>query len=443
MRTVTTVLVAAFAATLALDLPALPLNARLADVVFVALVAMVPSWGHRRWQWSPLDGLVVLSLLGTLPSFAVTDNRWASVVELLREGYLVAVYFVVALAARNGFARATAAGLAVGGAALAAIGLAVVAGHYFHPVSMTSIGEVMPLPYVGSVFRLKALTASESMLACFLGAAAPFALGLARDRAQGARGWLIAAGAMVAAALFTFSHSLAGLAVAATIGAWPLLRDRATLRRLLVVVSCAIVVGMNIAATVAIRRVTDGRGSLDDNTSYHHAVGSGRVSAGPFSVDYDIISYFRLKEIAWSAFVAHPLTGVGLDRFHLVTARAQDDGLLPALYRETDPHSTLLGRLAETGLPGGVTLVMLWFGIARLASASSGGTAGRRWVPWAATAAITGLIVSSPNVDMMNFRFFWVAVGLLRGTADPAVDRSTRIHGQVEPLEQAPEERVP
>ncbi len=38
-----------------------------------------------------------------------------------------------------------------------------------------------------------------------------------------------------------------------------------------------------------------------------------------------------------------------------------------------------------------------------------------RWVVCAVMAGLIGLLVNSLNVDIMNFRFLWVGLGLLRG----------------------------
>jgi O-antigen ligase len=122
------------------------------------------------------------------------------------------------------------------------------------------------------------------------------------------------------------------------------------------------------------------------------------------------MSYARIKQVAWRAFLEHPIAGLGLDQFHTATLRAYDEGALPLLYREIDPHSALFGRLAECGVIGGVTLLMLWAAWAAMARETSG-----HYLGYAAAAALAGLIVSSLNADIMNFRFLWVVAGLLRG----------------------------
>ncbi|MEO8682188.1 MAG: O-antigen ligase family protein, partial [Vicinamibacterales bacterium] len=132
---------------------------------------------------------------------------------------------------------------------------------------------------------------------------------------------------------------------------------------------------------------------------------------------------WRLKEEAWRAFLQHPIAGVGLDRFHDVSQAAFEHGRLTTDYRAIDPHSTLLGRLAETGIIGGAALVLLWIGFAFTSARAVRGTT-ESWIATAAAAALIGLFVVSPNVDVMNFRFLWVAAGLITG-----IDRDQRSIG--------------
>jgi hypothetical protein len=173
-----------------------------------------------------------------------------------------------------------------------------------------------------------------------------------------------------------------------------------------------IVVALNFAAAISIRSI--GASPLRDDTVFYYAVDNGRAEIGGVNVEYQTMSYLRLKQVAWDAFRGSPLAGIGLDRFHQVTAIAHAQGRLTAPYRAIDPHSTFFGRFAETGVIGGSTLIILWIAIAiacdRLRARDPGG-----WIALAVTAGIVGTAVNSLNADVMNFRFLWVALGLVRG----------------------------
>ncbi len=410
------VLLLAFLTTLAIDWPQLPLNARLTDAAFIVLAVAVAiasaSTSLRLPRLHRLDWLVGGYLLGSVIATLWSDDPRASAIELVRHGYLAAVYLVIAAAVRLGYAGTIGLGLALGGAAIALPGVALTIATLASGIAFPAAGSIMTLPYVGSVLRLRAFTASEAMLACVLAMAIPFAIVRAGRRTAT---WGIVAALMIVAAFLTFSHSVAGVLVAALIAARPWLQRRTTWWRLSV---AAVVIGIlvfNFAATISIRSV--GSGGLRDRGEYHYGVEARSATVAGVDVDYAVISYFRLKQIAWQAFTAHPLAGVGLDRFHLLTAAAYAEGRLPDHYQRTDPHSTIFGRLAETGLAGTLPLVALWIGIFITARAVMARPIDRG-LSLALFAGLCGLAIDTLNADVMNFRFLWVAVGLLRGLAD-------------------------
>jgi hypothetical protein len=402
-----------FLITIGVNWPELPYNARLADVLFVALALAVCLSALRtphtalKWRWSDLA--IAGYLLGAVPAILISDDRRASAIELVRELYLVAIYVVFAIAARRGLANTIAKGLALGGAILAAAGLVVVALHVIGVAPPPLVGEVMSLPYIGATLRLRALTATPAMFACVLTAAMPFAITFCRERI---RAWRAASIVMMVAALFTFSHVIAGLAVAVLMTTWPSLASWPRLRRLAVAGVAAIIVAFNFAATVSITSIAVGDTGFVDPTQYQYAVGHGEARIGGAAITYNVMSYARIKQVAWRTFAEHPIAGIGLDRFHVATLRAYTEGMLPSHYRVIDPHSTLLGRLAESGVIGGITLLLLWVAWVLMArDVVRGGDV----IGVAAAAALAGLIVSSLNADIMNFRFVWVLAGTLRG----------------------------
>jgi hypothetical protein len=418
-------LLLAFLATLALDWPRLPFNARLTDLIFPLLAVGVLT-AVRPWpRLHHLDAAVACYLLGGLPSLAVTTDLGASLVELVRQSYLVAVYLVVALAVSGGYARLVMAGLATGGGALATAGLAAVLLVLVAGVSAPGAGQVMALPYVGEVMRLRAFTASEAMLACLLAMAVPCALWL-RTNAAGPAGRIAWTGALVAglaATVLTFAAAASGVVVACLVALWPHLRSHRVLRASAVAATLVIVAALNLGVVASVRTVRVGDTVVTDRTAYHHGVDEGRLAAGPLTVDYAVMSYARLKTLAWEAFRERPWTGVGLDRFHDVSARAHAGGRLPDGYRAIDPHSTLLGRLAETGIAGGITLLALWWAFGAAAWRLTHGTGQTAAMTAAVAAGLAGLLVASANVDVMNLRFVWVGLGVVRGITSPLESR--------------------
>ena len=404
-----------FLATIAIDWPPLPFNARATDAVFLAAaVAVLTKAKWSRPSFTALDLAVGAYILGSAISVMFSPDPRAGTSELVRQLYLVAVYGVIVLAVRQGLATTVATGLALSGAALAVVGAIALVIQAAFGVGTHRIGPVVVLPYLGPTLRLSALTVTPAMFACVLAVSVPFVMlhpGVARSPS---RSWL-AGFVMAIATVMTFSHAVAGVAVSAVTAAWQRLRTP-SLRMAAVTGAIVIVLALNFAATVSIRSIGDS--AMRDNTIYQYAVDGGRARIAGVDVEYETMSYFRIKQVAWEAFTGRPLTGIGLDRFHAVTEAAFHAGRLTAPYRIIDPHSTLLGRLAESGLIGGATLIIFWIVIAIEARRLLARHRQHEWIATAAAAALLGTLINTMNADVMNFRFAWVVLGLVRGLSD-------------------------
>ena len=401
-----------FLATIAIDWPPLPFNARATDAVFV--VAAIAILAKAKWSWpqfTALDLAVAGYLAGSAISVVFSPDPRAGGIELVRQLYLLDIYLVIVLAVRQGLATTVATGLASSGAVLAVVGVIALVIQAVFGVGTSRIGPVMTLPYLGPTLRLTALTVSPAMFACVLAVSVPFVMLHPAIAASRARSW-VAGFVMAIATAMTFSHSVAGVAVSVVTASWQRLRTR-WVRLAAVAAAATIAIGLNFAATVSIRSIGDS--PIRDNTIYQYAVDGGRARIAGVDVEYQTMSYFRIKQVAWDAFTSRPLTGIGLDRFHEITEAAFQRGRLTELYRLIDPHSTLMGRLAEAGLVGAVTLIVLWIVIARETRRLLAQHHPHAWMATAAAAALLGTLINTMNADVMNFRFAWVVLGLVRG----------------------------
>lgn len=411
-----------FLATMAINWPQLPFNMRATDLVFVAAALAIVATA-RPWTWprlSELDYTVAAYIGGGVIATALSPDVRVSSIELVRHLYVVSIYIVIAVAVRHGLAHTVGTGLALSGGLLAALGVAATVLLMISGIRIEAIGRIATLPYLGDTLRVQALTASESMLACALAVSAPFVLLHPVIRSS----WLrinVAAMVLLVAALLTFSHSVAGIAVAVLIATWPSLRT-AALRSAAAAAVILMVLAANFAATVSIRSVG---GSPRDNSNYEYGVDSGRAEIAGVNVEYQTMSYLRLKQVAWDTFAGRPLTGIGLDRFHSATEAAYQGGRLTEHYRAADPHSSIPGRLAETGILGAITMLALWCvaGIETMRLLARGSPP--PWIVTAAAAGLAGTLINSVNADVMNFRFLWVALGLIRGLSPMPALRSS------------------
>lgn len=413
-----------FLITMGVDWPQLPFNAHLTDVAFAA-AAIAVILEHAPWsrpRLTALDLAVIGYIAGSVPAVLFSPDQRAGAIELVRQLYLVVVYVVIVMAVRQGFVRTIATGLALSGAVLAAVGLIAFAFYAVSGVGLPIFTPVMTLPYIGDTVRLSPLTTTPAMFACVLAMSLPFAA--LHPFVSASRPRSIAAGVMFGAgALLTYSHSIAGVAVSSVIAAWRSIRSNVPLRTAAVALTAVIVLALNFAASVSIRSI--GGASWRDQTVFQYGIDSGVANVLGVSVEYQTMSYLRIKQVAMDVFRSYPMTGIGLDRFHHATQVAAAQGRLTPTYRNVDPHSTFFGRFAETGLIGGLTLIVLWITIAvtvdRLLAEDRD-----HWIVIAVTAGIVGTLINTMNADVMNFRFLWVALGLVRGltTESAAIERA-------------------
>ena len=403
-----------FLTTIAIDWPQLPFNLRATDVAFVAaaiaVVAATRTWALPRLRF--LDIAILIYLGGSLLALIFSPEPRAGVVEIIRQIYVASIYVVIAVAVAQGLTRTIATGLALSGGVLAVLGVIAIAIQSVSSLTFPAITPAMTLPYVGEIVRVQALTATPAMFALLLAVSIPFVM---RHPVILAAAWrVVAAGVVLGiATALTFSHSIAGVAVAVLVAGWGTWRSHRVLRLAAIAATMLIVVAFNFAATVAIRSV--GSTGLRDDTVFQYGVDRGHAQFAGVDVEYQTMSYFRIKQVALDAFMSRPLFGVGLDRFHSVTEAAYQQGRLTDSYRAIDPHSTFFGRLAEAGVVGLVTLVVLWIAIARDAAALWSMPTEDEWIAIAAVAAIAGTLINTMNADVMNFRFLWVVLGLVRG----------------------------
>lgn len=396
------------------------MNVQWSDLLFLALAAR--ALGQRfSLGWSPANYLVLIYLASSLLSLSGTAELRAGMGQYAKELYLVAVYAVFASFARRALApERIAASLVVIAGVLSALCLLAVGAYALFGFTVPRFGVVMPLPYLGPFYRLYGTFSSPEYLVNFLTCVTPLALTRALASKRGRVFWSMAVFAIVAAACATIGHGIAGLVFAATASTARFWRPR---HRVLAAIAFGVAVGLvlvvNVLLVVAVRevQVVNSRNLSTPPAPYPYVAREDRAGAPSIRVEvtYNVMAYWLLKRVAIEAFLHRPWIGVGLGAFHGETERAVSRGVLPSDYREHDPHSTWFGRLAETGLVGTLALAGLWVGIFRCAARAAGSPDGATTTAFAD--GLLGVLINSINVDVMNFRFVWLAFGVLSGVA--------------------------
>jgi hypothetical protein len=328
--------------------------------------------------------------------------------------YLAGVYISIGAVAERMSSVRLCRWLTVSAALLSAASIAAALVFFAGGRPWPLLGEPMALPYVGSVFRARGTLHAPEFFGNLLTFVAPLVL-LMIARSRGDRRWWLAGAAILVAELLTFSKSLGGFVASVAMTSWPRWRGRPLAKTAWATAAVGLVLAFNLSALVTIRQVGVTFGKNPDVPAPAYAYVKPETGADLLDVriSYNPMSYYLIKKVEWTAFRRRPWTGIGLMAFPFESERAFDEGRLHSPYQRINAHSTPIGRLAETGLVGLAGLIALVVTFWR------SGLVAARHVPdddvaWALLAGCLGLFINSINVDMMHFRFFWFAVGIVR-----------------------------
>ncbi len=409
-----------------------PWNIQWGDwAVLGLLITMLINRDITKFVFHPVDALVALYLLGSLASLSGTLDLVQSGLELTKHFYLGMVYVVFSvIASRREMAIRIAWWCSVAAGLSAAIGLLALLVSALVHVDVPGVGQRIAVPIVGEVYRPQGALHTPELLGDYLTFSLPLLIGfaMASRRIREATWCWVWVSVAAIAALCTVSRSLGGAIAAGLIITWRVWSAgwRRFVRWAWLVLLAGALIGIQLVSVASIREVSVAHGTNPAMTrpAYHHVWYDERIGAQAVrvTISYHPMGYYLLKRVAWDAFLRHPLTGIGAGGFNAEAERAYQAGRLSATFRAADPHSTWFGRLAETGLVGVATLVLLWGGFLRRGLRLTRQVGQEDWMPRAVFAGLVGLLINSLNVDLMNFRFVWVGFGLLRreaGLSDP------------------------
>ena len=126
--------------------------------------------------------------------------------------------------------------------------------------------------------------------------------------------------------------------------------------------------------------------------------------------DYLVIktTYLYLKEQSINAFKENPLLGKGIGNFNTFIDRQKAEGKYPAHFYSFDPHSTWLGTLAEQGIFAFLALCFLLIYLIRpRKNLDANSRLNTVLLPF-----MFILLIESTSMDMLNFRFLYILLGL-------------------------------
>ncbi len=419
------VLIAAYLLLIPVGWSPFPWNIQWGDLVFVGLLlCWVAARDYRAYVVHWIDVLVLVYLFGPLFSLTKSSDLFQSTLEYSKHVYCVVIYIVFSVISTHRHLREKIIlWCALGAGLLAGLGVLAVLANRLLGLPLPLISDLATLPYLGKVFRIRMAFQTPAFFSNYLTWTLPIVMALAWESKSPTVGrwWRRCIPLILLADFFTVSYSVIGLFAAGLFSLWRRWSRGGLrfLRTALLIGFLFAVVGMNAMLVVTVRQVqvTSGTNPTMDPPPDVYGFQDPQMGAQRLTVDvsYNFMIYYLLKKIALEGFLQEPLTGVGLGRFHELTHRAYEEGKVHSPFRSIDPHSTWLGRFAETGFLGGVPLILLWGGVVLLGMRLQNTLEQEAWMARAVLAGLVGLLVNSLHVDIMNFRFLWVGFALLRG----------------------------
>lgn len=262
-------------------------------------------------------------------------------------------------------------------------------------------------PYFGTVIRAKGLAGGANSLVyvCLL----PLLYTYRRARLSD-EGWLWVC-LLLTICLATISKEI----VIVILGLFlvdPLVYRKMNVLRPVAIVLTALVLWFG--THLIVQRPNDVTGTYLEGTEYT----SEKIVWRGENVQLLETSYAALKKVGVIVASKNLLAGVGPGQFNSTLPREKELGNYPKHLPDYDPHSTLIGGFSETGLPGGISLLLMcgagfWYTRRSIFSEQT------RSTTWFLPVRVflLLLLISSVSVDIMNFRHLWVPVAILLGVA--------------------------
>lgn len=401
-----------------------PFGIQWVDLVFLGILIVFLT--VRRTQLNHFvtgDYLILAYLVGSAVSLVHAVDATRAGVEFMTLVYLGSVYLIIGILSADRLIQEQAGRwMAWATILLSAVGIASLLAHAIGLLSPGPLAIEHRLPYLGETLRLTLYFHSPELLGSYLTVGFAFALALWGASRPGLPSTALGVGLLIilVTEVFTFSHSWVGFVAAGLIAYRPGHAGRGwmVVRKGLVIAMLALFIAMLSVSTLYVSDLTVEFQNVPPPSELvaDHVAQNKEWPQVKIAATYSYLYYHLLKVLAWETFLEHPVTGVGLGNFNSVTERAYRDGRLQAC-RGCDPHNTILGQLAETGLVGGISMIALWAWLFvagwRLLHSVKGTST--EWIARASLAGLVGLFVNGLYTDIMHFRFLWVGIALLRG----------------------------
>lgn len=375
-----------------LFLPIVEHKIQLSEIIFLGILI---SFGYEIckkrhfFTFNFVDKALVF-WLGVLFLCLIANFSTRSFIEFLSQGYLISLYYIIKNVfsnVSNDYKRNYFINLFKWSALLQCSTL--ILGIYFvhNGIENRFLREFWEYPYFGTVYRFAGFSNEPVMLASILSV---FLISILGNENWSIRNILILI-VFGISIIMTLSKSLAIFFLSLYI----LYRNKINLRKISQKIILVIVIGCTISYLFMSHIVLSKESFRLQNSSYDFGMLTPFAKVGNYYC-YKT-SYLIQKEYAIKAFINNPIFGVGLGGYINYVSQQKKNNNYPKEIGNSDPLSTYTGLLAEAGLIGFISFLIV---LNTLIHKNS--------FPPFFSAIFIYFIFEAVCTDILNFRHYWI-----------------------------------
>lgn len=379
--------------------------------------------GKIKIEKIPLATSVFLYLGASILSMANSINYFASFIELIKMVYLAVMFIIIVNIIKNeSQIKLVIKTWLIATGVVVFLGIIGIIMAYGFEISTPFIKYYDKYPYIGSIYRPISTMNNAKMLSCYLTTGMTLSLGLfliEKDRLIRNLLFMLMASILIIM-FFSFSRGILGLGIGVFI---VLLKvNKGIIKKLTFCLGIALIflfIIINVLTTWYLININISKSINKDIDNMKFGtmafidsdIGTNRLI---LNIEYIYTNYFLLKKSALEVLTDHPYIGIGIGTFDHKLKSLKDSKEFSKQLPVLDPHSTFFGKLAETGIIGFFALILLLGTFIKKLLKYYNAIKEDYWktIIWGVFAAFIGLISEGINMDIMNFRFLWLLMGL-------------------------------
>ena len=384
----------------------------LSEIIFILLViSSSRSYYINLIQGFKISDLIILFwFLTSVLSYSFGSIFFLSHVDLLGTAFLTYLYFLFKTELKIKYINLIIEIIIIACLLCSLLGLFGVFLSIFFDLKSNLIYFEESYPYLGEIGRIQSFMKSPSMFANFiiLGAIFTFTkLFLKKTNFINILIFII----IFTAFVLSFTKSIICLFCGIIIASICCINLTWRLKIFFILISFVVSFVLYNLLSHFIIVITSGEFSIISGNIYEHGIFVVKKTIYSFDffsykINFYPTSYYFNKIASLKAFSSSPLYGIGIGNYNMFISELQNAGDHPKNFPNWDPHSAFFGTLAEKGIFGFVSLLLLllfsFYQVFKINNEEL------YFIKFSLIGILCALIIDASCVDIMKFRHLWI-----------------------------------